>query len=491
MRARRRSRRHPRPRPPRRPRAPRASSCRRSAPRPRRPSPGRTSTGRRSWRRPGAGAARPPPGHALRHPVLRDGLGAGLCVLHAARSFPDAHEHDVRRRAARTSRRTPPLYYADFGEPRAHPRERPGPARRRDLRRSAPRPSPARSTSQSLDLTRVARRWRPRSVAGRRNGPRERGWQSGTFGDGCKRLRPAVVPDDGRLPGALGHQAGQPLLHGCPRHRDSSLKIFGLRRRGTHPAGLLRGRAGDPRDGPRVQPDVAWRSGTHFREYLVERPVDALPRRRREPRAPALRRTVRAAGTGCTPTRRGRTCRSTASAGSSAARSTYTRKVGALRLTLGRARERYESTHTRDDDGRGARLHEPRRQERDQHFLKLGWTSGPGTSTATRRPEDARFRYEGDVATRLGRLDVLQPEGRACASTCRRRLSSTPRSAPRSASRRGATSCTARTTRPCSHDLRPSSRRTVTVRARDGVEERRAGAEGRISTTWSSATRSR
>ena len=270
----------------------------------------------------GAGASRPPAGHAVRHPVLRDGLGAGVRVLHAARALPDAREHDVRRGAPERARGFRRLH-GRLREPLAESRPRAGAARRRDVhvRRGRVRGLDQLREPRS-DVRRRTLRLRRRRLV--RDGPRERRLERGHVRRGLAPLAAPVLADDGRVPRALGREAGQPLPHRGPRLRDLEPEDLGLRRRGAHPAGVLRRRAGDPRDEPRVQPACRRTSATTSTNTSRRRSGRSPSgRTRASPSSPTP--SARAGGTGSTPTPRGRTCRSTASRGSSAAASRRTR----------------------------------------------------------------------------------------------------------------------------------------------------------------------
>ena len=303
---------------------------------------------------------------------------------------------------------------------------------------------------ESLDATRTP----GLSVSPRRrllrDGAGERELELGDVRRRLEALAAPVVADDGRLPRALGREAGQPLLHGRPRLRDVEPEDLGLRRRRAHPAGVLRGRAGDPREEPRVQPDVA-RRARPLPRVPRDGAVDARARRRREPLAPAVRRRR---GRLVPPLRRrgrGRTSRSTASRGSSAAGSRPTRGSSArsasrsarTRTATSRRTRRTTRTATRNYTNHGTK-------SELSGFAKLLWDSGRWHPFLDAQVRHARLGYEGERRRRGEGLDVLQPEGGRAPRPLGPRERVRLRRPHRARARRGATSSTGRTTpRPC------------------------------------------
>ena len=249
------------------------------------------------------------------------------------------------------------VYTADFANLTRQPRERPGPARRRDvdvrrrvlrglgeLREPRPDARAGRSTS-ARRRARSARRGRART------GTR------GTFGGGWRlSLRPSWQTTDGFREHS-GVKQDSLFFTAARDFETSSAPDLGLRR-----ARSASSRRSTPWSPTILEKDLTFNPMSpderdHFHEYLVDGAVDERARRRREPLPPGLRRGRGRLVPPLRGRRRARTCRSTASRGSSAAASRRTRaNFGTFHLTPARTRTATQSTHTQDDVDGDAQL---------------------------------------------------------------------------------------------------------------------------------------
>ena len=126
---------------------------------------------------------------------------------------------------------------------------------------------------------------------------------------------------------------------------------------------------------------------------------------------------------------------------------TYTRKLGAFRLTLGANANAYKSTHTQDDEDGVRNYTNHGTKSEISGFLKLLGDLGSVAPVPRRAGPARELRIRGRRRRRRPRTGRSSTRRRACAWTCRRARARTSPSGARSASRRAATCCTARTMR--------------------------------------------
>jgi iron complex outermembrane receptor protein len=202
-----------------------------------------------------------------------------------------------------------------------------------------------------------------------------------------------LLADDGRLPRALRRRAGQPLFHGRARLRRVEPPDLGLRRRGAHPAGVLRRGAGDPREGPRVQPDER----DHFHEYLATAQWTIAfgddASLSLQPYAVGAGGWYRLYSDG-SRTNLQEYGLSWFFGGGIA---TYTRKLGAFRLTVGAHAYGYRSTHTQDDEDGFRNYTNHGTKSEASGFAKILGDLGAWHPFLDAQVRHARFGYEGSV----------------------------------------------------------------------------------------------